>query len=140
MGEAPTVHSLGRRPSSCQAGTMDRCGGRGNSGPSLPKPAVIVGCEARAQDYSTRFASAQGLGHPAHGPHPLSSEKGFTMLQIIVRAQATVLAESQIFHRQLLRPISIYSRPTQLLSTITSSAAATTDTIMGAAHHRSPEV
>lgn len=52
MGEAPTVQPLGRRPSSCQAGTMDRCGGRGNSGPSLPKRAV--GCEARAQDYQVQ--------------------------------------------------------------------------------------
>lgn len=62
------------------------------------------------------------------------------MLQINVTAQATVLAEAQIFHRQLLGPMPIYSGPTRLLSVVASGGAVTTDTIMATAHRQSPEV
>lgn len=76
-------------------GTMDRCwcGGHGNSGPSTPNGRA-VGREARAQDCLVQVPDLlvpRDLGILPTGHFPLTSEKGFTMLQINVTAQATVL-------------------------------------------------
>lgn len=96
-GRRPTVQSLGDggHPAA-KLGTMDRCwcGGQGNSGPSTPNVRA-VGREARAQDCLVQVPDllvSRDLGILPTGHFPLTSEKGFTMLQINVTAQATVLA------------------------------------------------
>lgn len=115
LGEASNGAILGRRrPSSCQAGTMDRCwcGGRGNSGPSIPNKRA-VGREARAQDCLVQVPDllvSRDFGILPTGHFALTSEKGFTMLQINVTAQPTVLAGAKVFHCQRFRPISLFSR------------------------------
>lgn len=114
LGEASNGAILGRRrPSSCQAGTMDRCwcGGRGNSGPSIPNKRA-VGREARAQDCLVQVPDllvSRDFGILPTGHFPLTSEKGFTMLQIKVTAQPTVLAGGKVSHYcQRFRPISLF--------------------------------
>lgn len=130
MGEAPTVQSLGRQPTSCQAGTMDRCGGRETVGRRYLM-SVAAAREARAQDHLGLpgqlrtvpfwvWLGAQAPGHPAHGPLPTNPRK---------RGSRCFKSESRLTLQCFLEAL-VVAATTLLPPAVTSGTATTTDTAM----------